>query len=331
MPKVLPARSPNGIEDLDSQKIYSKSLLESYFKKVDLLAVYSNILGVIADSETIDSLQNTRAAPCIRALVSDLKRYMRVQVSINNQRILPVGVQAADMMTLAIPQVMYMTAGSPEERVDFYCHNNYHWASPSDMQTSGWNQDVTMYSRFPVPMFISEYGTKVGRDRSFQETTALYSPAMTRVFSGGFVWEFLSLEEHELSNRGDSVTGHGIVRINTKGEFLRTTKEFRALKKRLKYVMNPLHASYKKQGGPAMEFGETDVHDLCNDILDTEDSWRGSFPQVSNQWQPRLERMPSLLDWMSLEKRILDHHDTEWVIVEKMSDLLLQTEQYENE
>ena len=293
-------------------------------------SVYSNILGVIADSETIDSRQNTRAAPFIRALVRDLKRYMRVQISINNQRILPVGVQAADMMTLALPQVMYMTAGSPEERVDFYCHKNYHWASPSDMQTSGWIQDVKMYSRFPVPMFISEYGTKVGRNRSFQETTALYSPAMTRVFSGGFVWEFFSLEEDELNKRADSVTGHGIVRINTKGEFLRTTKEFRALKKRLKYVIYPC-ASHRKQGEPAMEVGETDVHDLGNEILDTEGSWRGSFPQVSNQWQPRLERMPSLFDWTSLEKRILDDHDKERVIVEKMSELLVQTEQHENE
>ena len=45
----------------------------------------------------------------------------------------------------------------------------------------------------------------------------------------------------------------------------------------------------------------------------------------------RLERMPSLFDWTRLEKRILDDHDKEWVIVEKTSELLVQTEQHENE
>jgi hypothetical protein len=39
-------------------------------------------------------------------------------------------------------------------------------------------------------MFFSEYGNSSHQPRLFHETTALYSPAMSRVFSGGCVYEF---------------------------------------------------------------------------------------------------------------------------------------------
>lgn len=40
-----------------------------------------------------------------------------------------------------------------------------------------------------IPIFLSEYGAKVGQTRVFEETRASYSTQMTRVFSGGCVYE----------------------------------------------------------------------------------------------------------------------------------------------
>lgn len=40
-----------------------------------------------------------------------------------------------------------------------------------------------------IPIFFSEYGAKVKQSRPFDETRALYSPQMTRVMSGGCVYE----------------------------------------------------------------------------------------------------------------------------------------------
>ena len=39
-------------------------------------------------------------------------------------------------------------------------------------------------------MFFSEYGGVARRPRLFEETLALYSPQMTKIFSGGCVYEF---------------------------------------------------------------------------------------------------------------------------------------------
>lgn len=47
------------------------------------------------------------------------------------------------------------------------------------------------YKDASIPLFLCEYGSRPGRGlpRSFDETRALYSPEMTKVFSGGCVYE----------------------------------------------------------------------------------------------------------------------------------------------
>ncbi len=53
-----------------------------------------------------------------------------------------------------------------------------------------------------IPMFFSEYGNTGHQPRLFQETIALCSPGMSRVFSGGCVYEFWQ-----------SANGYGLVEI----------------------------------------------------------------------------------------------------------------------
>jgi hypothetical protein len=91
------------------------------FTKIDILTRYPNIVGVIAASQVIHERESTLAAPVIRAVVRDLKAYIRLKASLTGQRIIPVGVQAADVTTTALSQAQYFTAGDVKERVDFYC------------------------------------------------------------------------------------------------------------------------------------------------------------------------------------------------------------------
>lgn len=103
---------------------YNPTFMDYLFHKLDTLAQYPNVIGIIAASEVIHDRESTLAAPIIRAVVRDLKAYSQLKASLSGQRILPVGVQAADIMTTASSQLQYFTAGEPEARVDFYCVGN---------------------------------------------------------------------------------------------------------------------------------------------------------------------------------------------------------------
>lgn len=59
-----------------------------------------------------------------------------------------------------------------------------------------------MYSNYSLPLFLSEYGC-ITNTRTFEETKALYGTNMTKVFSGGLVYEY--------SEEGN---GYGLVNIN---------------------------------------------------------------------------------------------------------------------
>ena len=48
---------------------------------------------------------------------------------------------------------------------------------------------IERYESTTIPFFFSEYGNNTNSPRLFDETVALYSPEMTRVFSGGCVYE----------------------------------------------------------------------------------------------------------------------------------------------
>lgn len=62
------------------------------------------------------------------------------------------------------------------------------------------------FSSTIIPIFLSEYGGSSHQPRHFQETTALYSPAMNRIFSGGCVYEFCQ-----------SANGYGLVEMLKNG------------------------------------------------------------------------------------------------------------------
>ncbi|KXJ96388.1 Glucanosyltransferase-domain-containing protein [Microdochium bolleyi] len=217
--------------------------LQHWFRVVDVMARYTNTLGLLVGNEVINAVASTGLAPpVLRAVTRDLKRYMRLcaevdagvgedgdgagngvegeqpsssprtpmvsgsQTSTGNsavitsqqrqeykrrgRRVLPLGYSAADVLSVRQQTFDYFVAGPEVEALDFFAFNNYSWVGRASIQIAGWDHTIRSFSHSPVPVFFSEYGAQIGQPRIFEETRALYSPAMTGVFSGGIVYEW---------------------------------------------------------------------------------------------------------------------------------------------
>ncbi|CAJ2511316.1 Uu.00g069410.m01.CDS01 [Anthostomella pinea] len=228
---------------------YTVDLLQQTFRAVDAVAAYPNTLGVIVSNEVISTTQSTRAAPVIRALTRDVKRYMAEAADRAGQRVLPVGISAVDVLSFQMLQFDYFSAGPEEEAIDFFSFNNYSWAGESSYTVSGYENKVRKsatlrypfgapfheysepilntaqvrnFSKTHIPVFFSEYGTNLNMPRTFHETTCIYThPEMTRVFSGGIVYEFMY-----------GLNKYGIVERHADGTFEKLA-DFENLKGRL--------------------------------------------------------------------------------------------------
>ncbi|KAK8066828.1 hypothetical protein PG997_013575 [Apiospora hydei] len=157
---------------------YTPDLVQHYFATVDRMAAYPNTLGVVAANEVLLHAGHTAGAGVIRALVRDVKRYMALHAEVNpesRQRVLPVGVSSNGVSSIFYDE--FRAAAK--------------WASPYFPISYDVIQ-VQSFENAHVPLFFSEYGTTSGETspRQFLETTAIYSPAMTRIFSGACAYEF---------------------------------------------------------------------------------------------------------------------------------------------
>lgn len=171
---------------------------------------------------------------------------------------------------------------------------------------------VKLFSNTHIPLFLSEYGGKIIQGgpedeeedppRIFQETTALYSPAMTPVFSGGIAYEL-----HYGANR------YGIVRPapgGGGGEDVERTEEFRNLKRslRLGSAYEPITLAEWTGGGGGGGGG---------------DALRApEMPARSASWQADARSVPaSPMDWDAVRARL---EDREWIdVVEDMKEKMV--------
>ena len=264
--------------------------LEHYFRTIDCFTKYTNTLGIFATHGVINRPETTPAAEVIRAVVRDVKDYMSLRSVISGSRTLPVGVSNPSLPRIQLPMLQYFTAGRAEERVDFYALTDYTWVSASDMRTPGWANLAQMFSEVPIPCFLSEYGELSGGARLLQETAALYSPDMTPVFSGGFLYEF-----YHGPNR------FGIVERDSKpGSKL---PEFDAFKKQIR-------VNVPEEAGGLTEEAQAQIQR-------DDSAWVGPFPDVTAEWKacPRIPASP--IDWDSLSDRMKDE---EWTVVGALSD-----------
>ncbi|KAK8110271.1 1-3-beta-glucanosyltransferase gel1 [Apiospora kogelbergensis] len=224
---------------------YTPDLVQHYFATLDRMAVYPNTLGVVVANEVLNSPGATAGAPVVRALVRDVKRYMALHAAAaksegagagahQQYRVLPVGVSSSGIRNVFLDEFRYLTGGAPEEAVDFFSvadggmcgwqWNEWSWVGRSSMQVSGWNRLLEWFENTHVPVFFSEYGTTTGEStpRKFHETTAIYSPEMTRVFSGACVYELYEGPNH-----------YGLVVVRADGT-LEKQRDFGYLQERLR-------------------------------------------------------------------------------------------------
>ncbi|KAF2743249.1 glycoside hydrolase family 72 protein [Sporormia fimetaria CBS 119925] len=229
-------------ETMDTtHRSYNDVYLQNVFATIDTFAKYDNMLAFFSGNEVINMKNNTGAAPYIKAVTRDMKKYMAAQ----NYRKIPVGYSAADVAENIYQQALFFDCGNDEDaRGDFFAFNDYSWCDPSDFKTSGWDKKVELYKDYPVPIFMSEFGCNTN-ERKWGEIEALYSTDMTSVYSGGLVYEYTNEANlYGLVNKTvDEETGE-----------ITTTllDDFNALKEAYAATPNPSgDGGYKKNGTPS--------------------------------------------------------------------------------
>lgn len=85
----------NSLNRMRPNESYTAKLMSGFFKTVDELAKYPNVLGINAADNVVNHDDNESSVSVIAAAVRDLKRYMRLKNKASAQRILPVGYGAA--------------------------------------------------------------------------------------------------------------------------------------------------------------------------------------------------------------------------------------------
>lgn len=218
---------------------YNAAYLQHVFATIDTFKDYSNTLGFFAANEVINAKNNTNTAPVIKAVVRDMKEYIKNQAD----RKIPVGYSAADVSENRYEMAQYFNCGPEEERIDMLGMNDYSWCGNSTYEESDYEAKVKAYGNYSIPIFLSEFGcneirhnAKDSPERPFTEIETLYSDKMTPVFSGGLVYEY-----------SQEANDYGIVKIS--GDSVsKYNGEFDIIKAAFAKVNPQGDGGYKKDG-----------------------------------------------------------------------------------
>ncbi|RYP18046.1 hypothetical protein DL765_004162 [Monosporascus sp. GIB2] len=265
---------------------YTADLLQAYFQAIDCMAAYRNTLGVIVADKVINWIPATVAAPVIRAVTRDVKRYMALAAEVAGQRVLPVGISCADVSCILEPQFAYFSAGREEEVIDIFAFNCYLWAGNASMQISGYDILVKKFKDTHIPVFFSEYGANTCSPRLFQETRAILSREMTDTFSGGITYKFF-----------DGPNRFGLVQKQADGTLDRLA-DFKNLKESVQACKDVRHNTLLEATTGA-------------------ERRKLEMPAQSHSWKAEQTLPDCPLDWDKVREQI---EDGQWVDVER--DLL---------
>lgn len=98
-------------------------------------------------------------------------------------------------------------SNSTSSKIDFFGLNSYSWCGDASIQTSGYDVLADDFGNTTIPVFFSEYGCNAVTPRTFTEVPALYGPLMTKVFSGGVIYEYTEEPNNyglvEMQSNGD--------------------------------------------------------------------------------------------------------------------------------
>lgn len=209
----------------DAKCSYNTMYLNEVLASVNHLAQYDNVLGFFAGNEVINDEESTSAATYVKAVVRDIKTFIKNK----KLRSIPVGYSAADIEENRLETAHFFNCGDDEmARVDMFGFNDYSWCGRSSYTTSGYDKKVEEYSNYSIPLFLSEYGCNKVTPRPFTEVEALYSEKMTKVFSGGLVYEY-----------SEEDNNYGLVKISNDNKTVSTNDDFDNLKSEFSKTSNP--------------------------------------------------------------------------------------------
>lgn len=224
---ILDVNTPGAsISRFDTACSYNADYLQSVFATIDAFANYDNVLGFFAGNEVINSDNTTATATYVKAVVRDMKKYIKAR----DYRQIPVGYSAADIAANRQLAAEYFNCGDDADaRIDMFGVNDYSWCGQSSFSVSGYSTKMDIYKGYSVPIFLSEFGcNKVPGSRPFGEIGAIYSTEMSSVFSGGLVYEY----SNETNN-------YGLVQISDDGAKVTKLDDFNNLKSEYAKVSNP--------------------------------------------------------------------------------------------
>ncbi|KAL8854387.1 MAG: hypothetical protein Q9221_000874 [Calogaya cf. arnoldii] len=194
---LLDVNSPLPNESLnpgDLASSYNAAYLSRTFAVVEAFMNFPNLLGFFSGNEVIQFPGSEEVVPpYLRAVTRDLKEY----ISKHSSRNIPVGYSAADVRDFLVDTFAYLScdidgSSSDETRIDFFGLNSYSWCGgDATFETSDYDVLVQIFGNTTVPVFFSEYGCNEVKPRVFNEIQALYGPEMTRVMSGGIIYEYV--------------------------------------------------------------------------------------------------------------------------------------------
>lgn len=110
----------SSINRADPYSSYHQPAMTEYFQTVEVMAQYPNTLGLLAGYGVVNSPTTQKAAPVIKAVVRDLKRFMEIHSKANGQRILPIGYTAATVDLLDTRVLDFLSLGDPASSIDFW-------------------------------------------------------------------------------------------------------------------------------------------------------------------------------------------------------------------
>ncbi|XPS73877.1 hypothetical protein M3J09_006010 [Ascochyta lentis] len=298
----------NAINRLDPYKSYHRTAIEEFCQTVNVMAQYPNTLGLLVASNLVNGRSSEKATPVVKAVVRDLKRYMKLAKESSGQRILPIGYDAATTDDRDKTILDYLSLGDPASSIDFWTCTCYSWAGQSDMLASGYEALATRLQGAAIPILMSEYGTNIPQPRLFQETAALYSPRMSQVFSGGCAYEFWQ-----------SANGYGLVELLDQ-EQARTTPAW-AVQQNHDRALSRSNDPNKTAEKRETERGTLSIfHDFVNykknldktrdiehhwegDVLEREAAERGNVDttQLNWPWEPEFQVPDTVVDWTRFE------------------------------
>ncbi|KAF1982275.1 carbohydrate-binding module family 43 protein, partial [Aulographum hederae CBS 113979] len=163
-------------------------MLRELQRTIDAVSVYDNFLGFAVGSGASrmrPTVGGTEMFAFVRAAVRDAKAY----IGERGYRDIPIGYSTYYDFEIPADGTSYLTCGDPLSSVDFIgITPPSSWCGTGPVQVNANSGlDVNFPANF-VPVFMSEY--RCSTSANFSDVRALSGEEMTKVWSGGTLWQY---------------------------------------------------------------------------------------------------------------------------------------------